>query len=213
MNEELYVTTILERHYLAKNTFAFSILHCTTGNYDEKTGIFTDDIDGEEYCSILDMCQLTSEVPYAFNNVINVDELQQLYGETDDDYDVIKKYEDDVKNFVYIVRVIDGVPGCFVINFTDGKENDDNYIEESETPVLENDVINNAKNTMTQKEQLDLVEKEVVSGVYSASQLKLLKDSIKKDIDKYQSITDLINEKLEEKEDTTDDTLLDINKI
>lgn len=213
MDEELYVTTILERHYLAKNTFAFSILHCATGSYDKKTGIFTDDIDGEEYCSILDMCQLTSEVPYAFNNVINVDELQQLYGETDDDYDVIKKYEDDVKSFIYIVRVIDGVPGCFIINFTDDKENNDNYIEKSETPVLENDVINNAKNTMTQKEQLDLVEKEVVSGVYSASQLKLLKDSIKKDIDKYQSITDLINEKLEEKEDTTDDTLLDINKI
>lgn len=213
MDEEFYITTILERHYLAKNTFAFSILHCATGNYDKKTGVFTDDINGEEYCSIIDMCQLTSEVPYAFNKVINVDELQELYGETDDDYDVIKKYEDDIKNFVYIVRVVDGVPRCFVINFADGKNDDENYVEDTENTVLENNVTSNVKETMTQKEQLDLVEKEVVSGVYSASQLKLLKDSIKKDIDKYESITDLINEKLEEKEDPTDDTLLDINKI
>lgn len=145
------------------------------------------------------MWQLTSEVPYAFDKVINVDELQELYGETDEDYDVIKKYEDDIKNFVYIVRVVDGVPRCFVINFADGKNDDENYVEDTENTVLENNVTSNVKETMTQKEQLDLVEKEVVSGVYSASQLKLLKDSIKKDIDKYESITDLINEKLEEK--------------
>ena len=210
MDEEFYITTILERHYIAKNTFVFSVLRSITGSYDEKTGIFTDEIDGEEYCLLLDMCQLTSEIPYAFNRAISVDELQEVYGDMEDDYDIIQKYEDDIKNYAYIVRIVDGVPNYFAIRFQDEKETD---LKEEEYPldiVLEN---NDIKETMTQKEQLELVEKDVASGVYSASQLKLLKDSIKKDIDKYKSITDLINEKLEEKEDTTDDTLLDINKI
>ena len=210
MDEEFYVTTILERHYIAKNTFVFSVLRSITGSYDEKTGIFTDEIDGEEYCSLLDMCQLTSEIPYAFNRAINVDELQEIYGEMEDDYDVIKKYEDDIKNYAYIVRIVDGVPNYFILRFQEEKETDLNEEEYLSDTVLEND---DTKEMMTQKEQLELVEKDVASGVYSASQLKLLKDSIKKDIDKYKSITDLINEKLEEKEDTADDTLLDINKI
>ena len=210
MDEEFYITTILERHYIAKNTFVFSVLRSITGSYDEKTGIFTDEIDGEEYCSLLDMCQLTSEIPYAFNRAINVDELQEIYGEMEDDYDVIKKYEDDIKNYAYIVRIVDGVPNYFILRFQEEKETDLNEEEYLSDTVLEND---DTKEMMTQKEQLELVEKDVASGVYSASQLKLLKDSIKKDIDKYKSITDLINEKLEEKEDTADDTLLDINKI
>ena len=210
MDEEFYVTTILERHYIAKNTFVFSVLRSITGSYDEKTGIFTDEIDGEEYCSLLDMCQLTSEIPYAFNRAINIDELQEVYGETEDDYDVIKKYEDDIKNYAYIVRIVDGVPKSFTIRFQDEKKTDLKEKDHPSDTVLEN---NDTKKRMTQKEQLDLVEKDVASGVYSASQLKLLKDSIKKDIDKYQSITDLINEKLKEKEVVIDDTLLDINKI
>lgn len=210
MDEEFYVTTILERHYIAKNTFVFSVLRSITGSYDEKTGIFTDEIDGEEYCSLLDMCQLTSEIPYAFNRAINIDELQEVYGETEDDYDVIKKYEDDIKNYAYIVRIVDGVPKSFTIRFQDEKKTDLKEKDHPSDTVLEN---NDTKKRMTQKEQLDLVEKDVASGVYSASQLKLLKDSIKKDIDKYKSITDLINEKLKEKEAVIDDTLLDINKI
>ncbi len=210
MDEEFYVTTILERHYIAKNTFVFSVLRSITGSYDKKTGIFTDEIDGEEYCSLLDMCQLTSEIPYAFNRAINVDELQEVYGDTEDDYDVIKKYEDDIKNYAYIVRIVDGVPNCFTIRFQNEKETDLKEEDHHSDTVLEN---YDTKKRMTQKEQLDLVEKDVASGVYSASQLKLLKDSIKKDIDKYKSITDLINEKLKEKEVVIDDGLLDINKI
>ena len=124
MDEEFYVTTILERHYIAKNTFVFSVLRSITGSYDEKTGIFTDEIDGEEYCSLLDMCQLTSEIPYAFNRAINIDELQEVYGETEDDYDVIKKYEDDIKNYAYIVRIVDGVPKCFTLRFQEEKNTD-----------------------------------------------------------------------------------------
>ena len=210
MDEEFYVTTILERHYIAKNTFVFSVLRSITGSYDEKTGIFTDEIDGEEYCSLLDMCQLTSEIPYAFNRAINIDELQEVYGETEDDYDVIKKYEDDIKNYAYIVRIVDGVPNCLTLRFQEEKNTDLKEKDHPSDTVLEN---NDTKKRMTQKEQLDLVEKDVASGVYSASQLKLLKDSIKKDIDKYQSITDLINEKLKEKEAVIDGDLLDINKI
>lgn len=210
MDEEFYITTILERHYIAKNTFVFSVLRSITGSYDEKTGIFTDEIDGEEYYSLLDMCQLTSEIPYAFNRAINIDELQEVYGETEDDYDVIKKYEDDIKNYAYIVRIVDGVPNCLTIRFQEEKNTDLKEKDHPSDTVLEN---NETKKRMTQKEQLDLVEKDVASGVYSASQLKLLKDSIKKDIDKYQSITDLINEKLKEKEAVIDGDLLDINKI
>ncbi len=218
MDKEFCVTIILERHYIAKNVFVFSFLRCATGSYDEKSGIFTDDTNEEEYCSILDMCQLTSEIPYAFNRIWNVDELQEIYSENEDDYNVIRKYEEDMKTVAYFVRITNGIPGCFVIGFPDdvaSELNDDNYTARIEANVEQNNVASATDNVkeMTQKEQLDLVEKEVVSGVYSASQLKLLKDSIKKDIDKYQSITDLINEKLDEKEDTTDDTLLDINKI
>lgn len=96
------------------------------------------------------------------------------------------------------------------LRFQEEKNTDLKEKDHPSDTVLEN---NDTKKRMTQKEQLDLVEKDVASGVYSASQLKLLKDSIKKDIDKYKSITDLINEKLKEKEAVIDDTLLDINKI
>ena len=146
---------------------------------------------------------------YAFNRAINIDELQEVYGETEDDYDVIKKYEDDIKNYAYIVRIVDGVPNCLTLRFQEEKNTDLKEKDHPSDTVLEN---NDTKKRMTQKEQLDLVEKDVASGVYSASQLKLLKDSIKKDIDKYQSITDLINEKLKEKEAVIDGDLLDIKK-
>ena len=56
MEEDFYVTVILERHYIGKNTFVFSPLRATTGSYDEKKGIFTDDTDEEEYCSMFDTC-------------------------------------------------------------------------------------------------------------------------------------------------------------
>ena len=39
MEEDFYVTVILERHYIGKNTFVFSPLRAATGSYDEKTGI------------------------------------------------------------------------------------------------------------------------------------------------------------------------------
>ena len=212
MNGEFYVTTILQRHYVGKNMFVFSTLRVATGSYDKETGIFTDDSNDEEYLSMVAMDQLTSEIPYAFNRITNLDELAEVYQEGLDCYDAIYQYEEAMKNIVYFVKTIDDTPWCFVIDFSEKKEdatNDKNYTWETEENYTPPD------NTiqMTQKEQLDLVVKEIASGFYSASQLKLLKDSIKKDIDKYKSITDLINEKLEEKEDTTDDTLLDINKI
>ena len=162
MDEEFYITTILERHYIAKNTFVFSVLRSITGSYDEKTGIFTDEIDGEEYCSLLDMCQLTSEIPYAFNRAISVDELQEVYGDMEDDYDIIQKYEDDIKNYAYIVRIVDGVPNYFAIRFQDEKETDLKEEEYHSDIVLEN---NDTKETMTQKEQLELVEKDINSNI------------------------------------------------
>ena len=212
MNGEFYVTTILQRHYVGKNMFVFSTLRVATGSYDKETGIFTDDSNDEEYLSMVAMDQLTSEIPYAFNRITNLDELAEVYQEGLDCYDAIYQYEEAMKNIVYFVKTIDDTPWCFVIDFSEKKEdaaNDKNYTCETEENYTPPD------NTiqMTQKEQLDLVVKEIASGFYSASQLKLLKDSIKKDIDKYQSITDLIDEKLVKKEDITDDTLLDINKI
>lgn len=203
MDEEIYVTTILERHYIGKNTFVFSTLRSATGLYDEKTGIFTDDY-GEEYCSIVDMCQLTSEIPYAFSKIISLDELNEIYQGELDCYDAFSQYEEEMKNIAYLVRVTDGKPGYILLDFS-GRTYED-------ATATNNETIDNKKDEMTQKEQFDLVEKEVASGMYSASQLKILRDSIKKDMDKYQEITKLINEQLEEKEEVIEDNL-NINKM
>lgn len=203
MDEEFSITTILERHYIGKNAFVFSTLRVATGNYDEKTGIFTDESTGEEYCSIVDMCQLTSEVPYAFSNITKLDELNEIYQGELDCYDAIYQYEEEMKNIAYFVKIIDGNP-CYLLFDFSGRT----YETTTTNDIQDNEV----KEEITQKEQFDLVEKKVASGMYSASQLRILRDSIKKDMDKYQEITKLINEKLETKEETVTDGL-DINKM
>lgn len=199
MEEDFYVTVILERHYIGKNTFVFSPLRATTGSYDEKTGIFTDDIDEEEYCSMLDTCQLTSEIPYAYNKIVTQKELKECYGDIDV-YEAIYDYGKYISNFAYFVNVVDGKPAYFIVDFSN------QGIDYENAKPIEN-------KKLTQKEEFDLLVEDVKNDRYTASQLKILRDSINNDREKYDEITKMIDEKLSEQEVVSSNNIIDINKI
>ena len=199
MEEDFYVTVILERHYIGKNTFVFSPLRAATGSYDEKTGIFTDDIDEEEYCSMLDTCQLTSEIPYAYNRIVTREELKECYGDIDV-YEAIYDYGKYISNFAYFVNVVDGKPAYFIVDFSN------QGIDYENAKPIEN-------KKLTQKEEFDLLVEDVKNDRYTASQLKILRDSINNDREKYDEITKMIDEKLSEQEVVSSNNIIDINKI
>ena len=138
------------------------------------------------------MSQLTSEIPYAYNKIVTRKELKECYGDIDV-YEAVYDYGKYISNFAYFVSEVDGKPAYVIVDFSN------QGIDYKNIKPIEN-------KKLTQKEEFDLLVEDVKNDRYTASQLKILRDSINNDREKY-------DEKLSEQEVVSSNNIIDINKI
>lgn len=130
-----YVAAIMQRHYLAENTFIYSTDHIVLGTMDEKNKIFIDRNDNE-YISILDESLAISEIPYGYSDLISINKLQEILGQDMPLYKAITEYEKICnKRFIYVSKFPTGKIYSVVFN----KDELENKISQAFNPPEKNE--------------------------------------------------------------------------
>ena len=96
-----YVAMVLDRHYIGPETFIFSCNHAIIGEIDPDTGVFIDR-KGNKYNPVISNESIKSEIPYAYNCVLELNKLKTLY-DAPSIKDSLKDYEDKYKECIYFV--------------------------------------------------------------------------------------------------------------
>ena len=193
------VATILNRHYLGENAYAFSFDNCLVGDYDEEFDLFIDK-NGNEYMPITDMSTLYSEVPQGFANVVKIEDVKKLFPDEKDltTSDAIAMYNDQCKDISYIVgigangtiftmpinisEIVDGIEGMKQ-EMVDEAEADKQFMEDMEEGNIP-------------EEYVDLIN-DIINGKYGLEELKLLRDSLRFGRDNIESVLDTLDLQIE----------------
>lgn len=200
MNDNYYISMIMERIYIKEGLFLFNPLYCTIGTYDEKAKIFTS-TGGSDYCEMTDTCQLSSEIPKAFHTLKTLDEINDMLT-ADYEYDeAVDAYEQYMSSLFYLVTRDGNLVSCQEFNISN--------LENSKYSELEDDDFYDMDDVSTQKEEFDLIIEEIKSGMYDIKQLQDLKKGIISDFKKYQYALELIDKNMTE----SNTSAIDINSI
>lgn len=200
MNDNYYISMIMERTYIKEGLFLFNPLYCTIGTYDEKAKIFTS-TSGSDYCEMTDTCQLSSEIPKAFHTLKTLDEINDMLA-ADYEYDeAVDAYEQYMSSLFYLVTRDGNLVSCQEFNISN--------LENSKYSELEDDDFYDMDDISTQKEEFDLIIEEIKSGMYDVKQLQDLKKGIISDFKKYQYALELIDKNMTE----SNTSAIDINSI
>lgn len=200
MNDNYYISMIMERTYIKEGLFLFNPLYCTIGTYDEKAKIFTS-TGGSDYCEMTDTCQLSSEIPKAFHTLKTLDEINDMLT-ADYEYDeAVDAYEQYMSSLFYLVTRDGNLVSCQEFNISNLRNPKDSKLEDDDFYDMDD--------VSTQKEEFDLIIEEIKSGMYDVKQLQDLKKSIISDFKKYQYALELIDKNMTE----SNTSAIDINSI
>lgn len=200
MNDNYYISMIMERTYIKEGLFLFNPLYCTIGTYDEKAKIFTS-TGGSDYCEMTDTCQLSSEIPKAFHTLKTLDEINDMLT-ADYEYDeAVDAYEQYMSSLFYLVTRDGNLISCQEFNISNLRNPKDSKLEDDDFYDMDD--------VSTQKEEFDLIIEEIKSGMYDVKQLQDLKKGIISDFKKYQYALELIDKNMPE----SNTSAIDINSI
>ena len=193
--ENYTAAAIMVRHPISKDLAVYSCSHVTTGYYDEKTGVFTDNHQNQ-YCSISDSKMIESAEPYGFNYRILVDELPKTIGKGISLEKAITRYEQICKeNVILVGQTADKVPFSTTVNIpqllSELESAEDNLQSKSTTTelfALENPT---ARRKFSRKE-IENITKKLVSGEYSLDELKRISDEIQEEFSDVEALVDSI---------------------
>ena len=195
-----YIATIMDRHYVGENTFVFNCNHVAIGEIiDEDAGIFQDR-NGNRYASMLNIGLMSSEIPYAYFNIMELKELKKQLGEKFTLKEVIQEYENLCKKGVYLVgKVANKIPFYVKIDVDELKEsilknhpemgNNNFNIENNSIPTLDEET-----------EEIDEVEQlilDVINGKYNLKELKELQKHLKISCEDLESALDTVELQIE----------------
>ncbi len=200
MNDNYYISMIMERTYIKEGLFLFNPLYCTIGTYDEKAKIFTS-TGGSDYCEMTDTCQLSSEIPKAFHTLKTLDEINDMLA-ADYEYDeAVDAYEQYMSSLFYLVTRDGNLVSCQEFNISNLRNPKDSKLEDDDFYDMDD--------VSTQKEEFDLIIEEIKSGMYDVKQLQDLKKGIISDFKKYQYALELIDKNMTE----SNTSAIDINYL
>ena len=115
-NKNKYVATIMNRHYIADGIFVFSAVNAVVGIYNEDEEIFMDK-NGNEYVYMMSEEALTSEVPYSYFNLVEINKLKDILDMDLQISSLISEYEDMCRKIIYHVGYTkDYIPYIYSFN-------------------------------------------------------------------------------------------------
>ncbi len=194
-----YVATIMDRHYIGENAFVFNCNHAVIGDFDEETGIFKDR-NGNEYAPMTSPKLMESEIPYAFSNIIRLDDIQEEIGGGLSLTDSISEYEYECRKRIFFVRKTKE-DNIFCIHFN---------MDEIEGQVKAAQV--DEEEEMDDEDGIDPALKQliidVINGKYSINELKQIRDQLKDSYDDFEWAIDTVELQIEASENGT--SLIDL---
>ena len=193
-----YVATIMDRHYIGENAFVFNCNHAVIGDFDEETGIFRDR-NGNEYAPMTSPRLMESEIPYAFSNVIRLDDIQEEIGGGLSLKDSISEYEYICKKRIFFVRKTKE-DNIFCIHFNmDEIEGQVKEASEEEEYMEDDGAIDPALRELII---------DVINGKYSLNELKQIKNQLISSYEDFEWAIDTIDLQIEATENGT--SLIDL---
>ena len=182
-----YIATIMDRHYLGDESFIFSCNYATIGEIDEETGIFIDR-NGNEFGNMVSPSLLASEITQAYSNVIEMNNIQEIFGNELSMKDSIKEYEFQCrKSLFYVGKTNEGSP--FVVTF-----NRDNLQSLAEG---EEEIYADEENEDDMSDELKQLIIDTINGEFSISELKELRKSLELSREDLESVLNTVNLQIE----------------
>ncbi len=188
-----YIAMVMDRHYVGEDSFIFSANHAVIGEVDLETRNFIDR-NGNEYFPMLGKELLTSQVPYAYSNIIPLSDLQQTLGGEIGLKDAIKEFENRCKKILFFV----------------GKGENDTLFYVTLNVQNIKDSVNNVGSRVRQEEELseeddeedmkdDMKEliKNIVNGKYSLKELIKMRDNLKRSAEDLTEALDVLDLQIE----------------
>ena len=225
------VANIMKRVFLGDSNYIFYVTNTTFGDYDPEYGIFTDR-NGNEYASMTNPNLLISEVDTAFGNLEDINVIKEKLG-MPSIKEAISEYNYVCSRYIYYVSLLEDnssfyIPICLE-DMRDSVKNMFHEIEKSggfekvaeetkkrkHSPVKiddeENDDISDVGRALLSDEfrsELASVIMEMIDGVYSLDELKLIKEQLELQKEDLESTIDSVDLQIEATEAGTSFTKL-----
>ena len=180
-----YVATIMDKHYLGDDSFIYSCNHIVVGEIDEETFILKDEY-GNEYDSMLSSTVCESNIPYAYANILDLDEMSETFSDSNSYEECLREYEENCRGILHFVGKTDSGKTYFI---SLDKDNLKSLADDSEKED-EDDLPNEIKQIIM----------DVINGEYSLSELKDLKEALFYDLDAIESALDTVELQIEASE-------------
>ena len=191
-----YVATIMNRHYLGENAFIFNTSHTVIGEIDEKTGILKDR-NGNEYAPMLSPGLMGTEIPYAYSNIMELDQVKEIVGGNHLSLkESISEYEFLCKKVLYYVGKIGEAPFCITLNM-------DNLLETAKSTASQATSRSGDNSEEIEEDLSDGIEEltlDIINGKYSLKELREIRNNIEANSWELESLLETIDLQIEASE-------------
>ena len=186
-----YVAMVMDRHYIGPESFIYSCNHAVIGYIDQQTGIFTD-TKGNEYAPILNEGLLKSEIPYAYNNICELDKIKEYYNAPTISAS-LSEYEYYCKQMIYYVSTTEeGIPFLVGHNIEQWKEQVEKQVKRDI-----NEKEGNEEYEEEYEDQLTKLIADIINNKYTEEELNEIKKGLKENQEEIESAIDTIDLQLE----------------
>ena len=193
-----YVAAILQRHYIGNNQYFYTYNHLETGSYDKELKCFVDK-NGNEYAHMSDEGLFYSEIPYAYDCIMEKKDLHKFFGEDIPMSNCYSLYEELLRENVYFCcRTKDGRIGCVMLN-TGQLESLINGQFPQEITNLQNEAQSTSQD-IDPEASLDNLILNIIDGAYSIEELKKLRETAQTNYGNLENLLDTLNLQIEASE-------------
>ena len=207
-----YVATVMDRYYLWEDVFIFKCNHVIIGDINPVSYVFRDRY-GNEYSPMLSPDLMSTEVPYAYHNVVELSTVYDIVGGDISLQKAISRYEEMCKEIVYFVgRTGENIPYWYSINLfqlledvedmnTQINDNLNVNVVKNEEPVplsIEyTNKINNKKGTEIAKENFEDLILDIIDGKYTLDELRKMREDLKENQDDLEQLVETLELQIE----------------
>jgi len=205
MEDEEYVVTIMDRHYIGEDNFIYSVNHAEVGTLDKTTSIFTAR-DGKKYAPMTNMGTRRSKRAFCYANIITLSELEKSIDDALNTEEKIDEFEYRFRSQVFCSTMTDDKkPIFFDINIDEIKYKSQEILSESQATK---DSSSDTSKFLIDYQQGELLSGEdllsnILSGKYSLSELKQLREDLIAEAEDLQGTIDSIDLQIEASENNT----------
>ena len=199
----IYVATIMDRHFLTDTMLVFSCDRAVVGTYDEELGVFIDK-NGKYYNKMGTDSTLNGKNPYSFSNLMKLSELYEYFENNIPLKEAVNRYENIQKEYIHFIGMDANGDTYYTVITTE-------FLEQ--LSVITNQVVNGIdmedivdKKEESLEDELNDLVLEIINGKYNLEQLKNMRDHFGSNCETIESLIETISIQIESLEDKDDST-------